>query len=168
MVNKFVSTDLDVADIRTQKEELSFIKRLIPEDLKDSLDYPVTICYTLIDIDKTKYGFGQLFEHDDTVQYFKVMKKFATNTLNQLFEDRQNYHLYRSPVKGNLLRVLKEIYPDLVSDTTPEIYHFALYTANEGNADRKTGTRSPRIYFVLSDGGHVYPLFFDPFHELNP
>ncbi len=60
------------------------------------------------------------------------------------------------------------IYPNLTKGILPEIYHFALYTAENEVADRTKGIRSPRIYFVLADYGRIYPLFFDPYHELNP
>ena len=79
-----------------------------------------------------------------------------------------DYHLYRSAVKGKLFEVLKSVYPNLTKGIVPEIYHFALYTVKNGLADRTSDIRSPRIYFVLGDYGRIYPLFFDPYHELNP
>ena len=35
-------------------------------------------------------------------------------------------------------------------------------------ADRETDTRCSRVYFMLGTYGHIYILFFDPYHELNP
>lgn len=37
----------------------------------------------------------------------------------------------------------------------------------DGNACRETGVRSPRIYFMLGVYGLIYPLLFDPYHELT-
>ena len=169
MANKYFDTDLDLdSDLLTSDVEVSTIKSLTNKELAESLDLPITICYNLADIDNTKYGFGQVFEQKDTMNYFSTMRKFTANSLNKLFEHRHDYHLYRSVVKGNLFKVLTSIYPNLTKGVLPEIYHFALYTAENEVADRTKGIRSPRIYFVLADYGRIYPLFFDPYHELNP
>jgi len=48
------------------------------------------------------------------------------------------------------------------------VYHFGLYECESKQASRATGERSPRVYFMLGTNGFIYPLFFDPFHELNP
>lgn len=164
MASKFFDTDLDYSC----EEELSAIRSLTNEDLAESLNDKITVCYALADIDSTQYGFGQAFDQKDTLMYFSTMKKFSANSLNSLFENRHVYHLYRSSVKGNLLSVLKSVYPELTEGNTPEIYHFALYTQSDTNASRDSGVRSPRIYFVLADYGRIYPIFFDPYHELNP
>lgn len=169
MANRFFDTDLDLdVDLLTSEDEVSTIRGLTNEELAESLDLPITVCYNLADIDSTKYGFGQVFEQRDTLNYFSIMRKFTANSLNKLFEHRHDYHLYRSVIKGNLFEVLKSIYPNLTKGAMPEIYHFALYTTDSGNADRANGVRSPRVYFVLADYGRIYPLFFDPYHELNP
>lgn len=46
-------------------------------------------------------------------------------------------------------------------------YHFSLYDTDRW-ADRSTDTRNSRVYFILGTYGHIYILFFDPYHELNP
>lgn len=51
--------------------------------------------------------------------------------------------------------------------SNPIIYHFALYTSKQ-QADRNKDIRSPRVYFMLGTYGFIYPLFFDPYHEINP
>lgn len=169
MANRFLDTDLVFTDedLASRNEELSVIKSLTNEELAESLLVKITVCYALCDISETQYGFGQSFCDEDTLMYFTTMMKFANNTLGGLLEHRYDYHLYKSEVKGNLFRILKSIYPQLTEGVTPDIYHFSLYTS-KGNADRKTGIRSPRVYFVLADYGRIYPLFFDPYHELNP
>ena len=169
MASKFFDSDLDYSDdLISQDDEIYSIKSLTNEELAASLDVPITVCYMLADISSTEYGFGQVFNQEDTLHYFSTMRKFGSNSLNMLFEHRHDYHLYRSAVKGKLFEVLKSVYPNLTKGIVPEIYHFALYTVENGLADRTSDIRSPRIYFVLGDYGRIYPLFFDPYHELNP
>lgn len=163
MGNRFLQEDLISAS-----DEVESIKRLSNREIADSHKELVSVCYTLADMGKTRYGFDQVFSHNDTKRYFEVMQKFATNTLESLFENRKHYHLFRSDVRGNLKSALLQIYPDFVLDPLPTIYHFALYTSTGDKADRDSDTRSPRIYFVLADCGRIYPIFFDPYHELNP
>lgn len=153
----------------TLDDEVSNIRRLTNDEISDSLNDPISVCYTLADMDKTRFNFCQVFEHRDTQQYFAMMRKFSANSLSKLIDNRRSYHLYRSVVRGELRNALKAIHPGLAKgDVLPEIYHFALYTADNGDASRDTGIRSPRVYFVLAEAGRIYPVFFDPFHELNP
>ena len=42
-----------------------------------------------------------------------------------------------------------------------------LYTDRKQMASRKSGVRSPRIYFMQGSYGVIYPLFFDPYHEIT-
>lgn len=54
----------------------------------------------------------------------------------------------------------------LSPECIPSFYHFALYTNEESS--RKSGIKSPRIYFFIGGNGVIYPLFYDPYHEINP
>ncbi|MBR3938716.1 MAG: hypothetical protein IKJ67_01905 [Bacteroidales bacterium] len=169
MGNKFAITDLSVAEIEKQRKELSSIRKLKQEDLNCSLNYHVTVCYPLIDIDKTEYGFGQKFNTTDTLEYFKIMKKFANNKLSDLFKNKEEYHLNPTPINENIKKALQTIFPDVDPyDFREFMYHFGLYTDEKGNADRNTDVRSPRIHFLLGCDGYIYPLFFDPYHEIQP
>ncbi|MEA3445933.1 MAG: hypothetical protein U9R19_14535, partial [Bacteroidota bacterium] len=49
----------------------------------------------------------------------------------------------------------------------PPIGQFALYTDNEVEANRETGNKSPRIFFMLGHFGVFYILFYDPYHEIR-
>lgn len=42
-----------------------------------------------------------------------------------------------------------------------------LYTDRKQMASRESGVRSPRIYFMQGSYGVIYPLFFDPYHEIT-
>lgn len=171
MGSKFAVTDLSVAEIEKQRDELSSIKELKQKDLNDSFKYRVTVCYPLIDIDKTKYGFGQKFDSIDTLEYFKMMKKFANNKLGDLFKNKEEYHLSPTPINENIKKALQTIFP--FPDVDPYdfrefMFHFGLYTDEKGNANRDADVRSPRIHFLLGSYGYIYPLFFDPYHEIQP
>ena len=54
-----------------------------------------------------------------------------------------------------------------ITDGQPIIFHFGLYTDKKHMASRETGARAPRIYFMQGLYGVIYPLFFDPYHEIT-
>ena len=54
-----------------------------------------------------------------------------------------------------------------ITDGQPIIFHFGLYTDKKHMASRETGVRAPRIYFMQGLYGVIYPLFFDPYHEIT-
>lgn len=143
--------------------------KLSYEDSKLALDVPMVISYELVDLDKTDYHFKQVFTLYDTQRYFEVFKEISCRSINDLLENsKHSLHFYRSAAKGNLKLLLEELCPGCVTnDSEPMIFHFALYTDSE-RADRKLGRRSPRVYFMLGRNGMIFPLFFDPYHEINP
>ena len=139
------------------------------EDSKLALDVPIVISYELIDLDKTDYHFKQEFTSKDTQRYFEVLKDISCKSINDLIEESEHsLHFHRSAAKGNLKIQLEKLSPGCVTfDSEPMIYHFALYT-DVNKASRVNGVRSPRIYFMLGKNGMIFPLFFDPYHEINP
>ena len=156
-------------DIQTPKPVHARISNL---DLCQSKGLPVTVSYANMDYGRTAYGFNQEFSEKDARRYFKLMRKFCSNTLefmeslnDEPDDEGEKLHLYNNPISGNLKKVL-ETYDKEAAQAIPYIYHFALYTC--GNASRKTKVRSPRVYFMVGAYGIIYPLFFDPFHEINP
>lgn len=135
-------------------------------DLSTSQKIPIVVCYDLIDVDTTDYNFSQHFHQRDISTYFKQMKKISASTIEELSSKPYGMHFYRTDVRGKLRDVLKKLHPHAV-ECNPLIFHFGLYTEID-KADRNTDKRSPRIYFMLGCNGMIYPLFFDPYHELNP
>ena len=160
-------------DLRTMNTREKFDRQLSPADIRLSSNLPVIIRYDYIDLDATEYHFKQPFSHDDTIGYFTRMKEFAGKSLDELMNmidkrtKKNKYHFYRNAVvKGKLREAVKRVLPK--ADLTNQIiYHFSLYDT-DGWADRKTGIRNTRVYFMLGTYGHIYILFFDPYHELNP
>lgn len=153
----------DIHPITYLDDKLSF------EDSKLALDVPMVISYELIDLNDTDYHFKQEFTLKDTQRYFEVFKDISCKSINDLLENsKHSLHFHRSAAKGRLRALLEKICPGCVTeDSEPMIYHFALYTDSE-RADRQSGRRSPRIYFMLGRNGMIFPLFFDPYHEINP
>lgn len=144
-------------------------ERLSEEDTRLSMNVPIVISYELADLDKTAYHFRQEFTLKDTRAYFETMKAISCRSINEIIDDSRNeLHFYRSKVTKSLERLLKKLDPKCSPDTEETvIYHFALYTDRE-TASRESGRRSPRIYFMLGRNGMIFPLFFDPYHEINP
>lgn len=156
----------EVDDLKTINAREKFDKELTPEDVMLSADIPIVVRYDYVDLDKTEYHFRQTFIHEDTIGYFEKMKMFAGKSINVLLQEARSHHFHRSELKGNLLKAVKKVLPKSI-DTHQIIYHFGLYESDKW-ADRKTGTRCSRVYFMLGTYGHIYILFFDPYHELNP
>lgn len=161
-------TFLSKIDTSPEGKEIEFLRGLTNRDLAESKQYRINVSYVLLDKDKTEYNFMQEFHLRDTQQYFSIMKEFAGNSLSDLFENKRKYHLYPTELKGNIADKLCKLYPAIDRLTPPDIYHFALYNDKDVVADREDDVRSPRIYFIVGEYGTIYPIFFDPYHELNP
>lgn len=138
------------------------------EDTRLSVDVPIVVSYELADLDKTAYHFRQEFKLQDTQAYFEIMKNISCRSINELIDESDHsLHFYRTRVNKKIENLLKLLDPDCSPDQNATlIYHFALSTDSEG-ASRESGRRSPRIYFMLGRNGMIFPLFFDPYHEIN-
>lgn len=158
---------LEKEDFHTINSREKFDKELTVEDVRLSTDLPIVVRYDYIDLDATGYNFWQEFTHEDTKGYFSRMKYFAGKSINKLLGEDRTLHFHRSELKGNVRKAVERILPKSV-DTNQIVYHFGLYDSNGIWADRSTDTRCSRVYFMLGTYGHVYVLFFDPYHELNP
>lgn len=139
------------------------------EDLRDSQNCLITVQYNEIDLNKSLYNFNQPFQGNEANLYFQRMKEFAGLTVNYIVEHSDyKSHFYRSSIRGNLKRVFDSIDPN-ISRANPLIFHFALDPDSKvTEANRATGVRNPRIYFMIGYNGMIHILFFDPYHELNP
>lgn len=164
---KVTAADLEDEDFYTINASERFDKKLTPGDINLSTDLPILVRYDYIDLGETPYHFHQVFTHEDTKGYFGKMKEFAGKSINTIMSesDKEN-HFHRSKLVGNVRREIKKILPKAL-ETDQIIYHFALHD-NDDWADRNTDTRASRVYFMLGTYGHIYILFFDPYHELNP
>lgn len=161
--------DLEQEDLARLNSPDTFKKGMNIDDAKLSMDLPIVVKYDYVDLGETDYNFMQEFTIRDTQEYFKNMKEISSSTINELIEkskNDKNYHFFRSTFSGNVRREIKKIMPD--ADENLIVYHFGLYECESHNANRETGERSPRVYFLLGNNGFIYIVFFDPYHELNP
>lgn len=144
-------------------------ERLSIEDTRLTKEVPIVISYELADMTDTDYHFRQEFKLEDTRAYFGAMKNISCHSINELIDESEHsFHFYRSMVNQRMKELLLKLDPKAQPDyESTFIYHFALYTDPDG-ASRETGKRSPRIYFMLGRYGMIFPLFFDPYHEINP
>ncbi len=141
--------------------------------LGKSLDNLSTISYRYVDFENTDYHFRQAcFDNEDIIWYFDFMSMLSDNPFNDLMNDKDpSWHL--NPNNYDKDKRFQELVDKALNVTSklpiekqPSFYHFALYT--KANANRKTGVKSPRIYFFIGANAVIYPLFYDPYHEINP
>lgn len=168
---KLTAIDLEDDDIRTYNRADRPPFRLGTADTLLSDAAPAVVKYDYADMGATPYNFAQPFHHRDTCAYFARMKELTSATIcdiRTLAQDDRSRHFHRSPLSGNVRRAMEQLFPGIEIDPCIIIYHFALYSDPDVMACRDTDTRCPRIYFLQGAYGFIYPLFFDPYHELNP
>lgn len=165
---KLDAVDLEQEDFFTINKRDSLRYCLTPEDSNLSHSVHGVIKYDYIDLGTTDYHFKQPFEQSEIQAYFERMNLLSTTTIDKLSSRAAELHLHRSDIKGNLRKAVQKIYPEMLQ-SNPIIYHISLHDNNHSDwGDRIKGTRCPRLYFMLGTNGHIYILFFDPYHELNP
>lgn len=144
------------------------------KELSESLEYPSVVSYRYLELEPvTEYHFSQsCLDNKDIVEYFKFMKLLTSVPFNQLRDNKEkDWHLnptfYQKQLSfRKLVNKSLGLKRDLPIENTPNFFHFALSTSNK--ASRVTGKKSPRIYFFFGNNATIYPLFYDPFHEINP
>ncbi len=165
---KLTSVDLEVEDIAGINRRDPLHYSLTTEDSNLSRSVNCVIKYDYIDLGVTDYSFRQNFEQSEMQMYFERMNLICSSSIDKLSRRAKELHLRRSDIKGNLKKAVAKIYPEMLS-SNPIIYHIALHDEKHTDfGDRAKGTRCPRLYFMLGTNGHIYILFFDPYHELNP
>jgi len=137
-------------------------------DLRESQACPISVQYNEIDLGNTNYGFNQPFHDNEANLYFERMNAFSEMTINDIIDKGvHSWHFYRTAVVGEIKKLFDRIDKN-IAKANPLIFHFALDPNSKTIANRKNGDRNPRIYFMVGYNGMIHPLFFDPFHELNP
>lgn len=165
---KLTAVDLEHEDFFTINRRDPLKYTLTREDACLSHSVHGVIKYDYIDLGKTPYHFRQEFKQNEISKYFERMNLLSTTTIEQLSSRAQELHLRRSDIKGNLKKTVRQIYPEMI-ESNPIIYHISHHDKDDRTVgDRAKGTRCPRLYFMLGTNGHIYILFFDPYHELNP
>ncbi len=163
-----MSIELFDDDIDLWKDEFSTEpwKIISNADVRNSCQLPIRISYEYADTGNSVYGFDQAFTLEDSRNYFSCMKYISGKTIDELLLD-DNFRLRRhSSLHKPLREVLGKLSADIVKGE-PIIFHFGLYTQKTEMASRAKDIRSPRIYFMQGLYGVIYPLFFDPYHEIT-
>ena len=138
------------------------------QDLRESQDCLISVQYNEIDLGQTDYGFNQEFKEGEANQYFERMHAFSGMTINDIIDQGFHaWHFYRTSIKGNIKKVFDSIDPK-IAKANPMVFHFALDPSCKIEANRLNGLRNARVYFMVGYNGMIHPLFFDPYHELNP
>lgn len=158
--------DFDIDEIENVHKRYEW-GNISNDSIAISIKVRPVICYDLIDLDTTAYSFHQsCFDNADIKEYFSSLKYISQHTIDDLIQNSDyKFHFHKSQIRGILKNILRQLHNN--NDIFPEIYHFALYTSST-KANRNNGIKSPRIYFVVGYSGMIYPLFYDPYHEINP
>ncbi len=170
---------MEINDFFCDPEELSDIHKLYKfgdkidnKAIAATKEVPIVICYSYINTTDTNYGFGQIdFDNIDAFHYFTRMRKLSEKSIIKIKDefDAQDWHL--NSTKGrNIINALK-LHFNIKEriDILPDIMHFALYPKNmQKQADKTNHIKNPRIHFLVAHNGIIYPLFYDPYHEINP
>ena len=164
----------DLHDYAENFDELEFDvnNRFSKSDIQDGWKNNPLVSYYSIDLGKTDYHFNQdCFTNEDIKAYFSILNEFSNITIGKLFDLDYKYHLKETRLAGKLLEVYKK-YKNVEHiknlEDVPAIFHFGLYTTKTEKANRDTGIKSPRIYFMIGSYGVIHILFYDPYHEINP
>lgn len=136
------------------------------DDVRNSCLLPIRISYEFVDMGDTEYGFNQNFSEKDTFEYFDCMKYISGRTIDELLMD-DGFRLRRHSALHKPLKSALDKLELGITEGQPIIFHFGLYTDKKQIASRESGVRSPRIYFMQGLYGVIYPLFFDPYHEIT-
>lgn len=159
--------------VDTVDEEYEFGNPIDNKKFATSLNTLSTISYRYIDLNETSYHFRQrCFDNEDIVIYFEFMSMFSDNPFNHLLNTKEpDWHLNPNNYEKDkhfqkLVNTALKIKEKLPIECQPQFYHFALYTKQK--ASRDSGIKSPRIYFFIGANAVIYPLFYDPYHEINP
>lgn len=160
-----IDIDIDEDDLRTIHSPARISDTISYEDIRLSKSLPLLISYDLVDL-TGPYGFQQKMTPADTSSYFRIMKYFSGKSIDDLEEMKRELHLYHSTTFSRVLREqLQRLTPNKKIGY-PLIYLVGLYTDENGNANRSTDTRSPRVFFMMGQYRIIHILFFDPFHEI--
>lgn len=166
MTYKFPEDDDD--DV---KVKYNFSDRKIADVGKHYNKTPL-FAYDFLDLDLTEYHFNQeCLDNNDIRSYFRKLKELSQLSIDNMIDElshKEHFHIYNIPnrrIKNLLLQVLNK--KAMRDEEIPPVGQIGLYTGGEA-ANRETGVKCPRIYFMIGPYAVLYILFYDPYHEINP
>lgn len=163
----------DIEDIRDLHKPYKIGDKIDNSSIKDTKSIPTIINYAHIDLTNSKYGFGQIeFDNNDAVQYLSRMQTLCSKSIFSIKDKESSQEWHLNQTKGLNIKQAIDTHFNIRNKTVnyPEIFHFALYHKENQPplADRTKGIKNPRIHFIVGNHGIIYPLFYDPYHEMNP
>lgn len=165
--------EFDPEELENLHRRFQFGQKISNSSIALTKEVPPVICYSLINIADNNYGFGQSeFDHLDAKCYFERMRTLSTKSIFDIIDDEdydpQDWHLNQTRGK-NIREAIKKHFNLQENFEMPEIFHFALYPKRmQRTPDRSKMIKNPRVHFIVGANGMLYPLFYDPYHELNP
>lgn len=160
---------------RIDENEYLFGDSINPKDYSEAQKSVSFISYKYIDFENTDYHFFQdCFDNNDIRHYFDFMNILSSDSFIALLNNKKrDWHLNPNDYNRDtrfrqLVNKALGIEKPLPPNCQPSFYHFALYTNSTDTASRATKIKSPRIYFFIGNDAVIYPLFYDPYHEINP
>lgn len=135
------------------------------EELGRSLDYPIVVCYKFVPV-QGLHSFADSFGAKDAVRYFEVMKQMAGRSFNEAIDDDSGIpNLHMAHINQKLRAALSR-HNGGVRIGNINVFQFGLYTDKARRAGREGGVKAPRVFCMLGYNGVVYPLLYDPYHEM--
>lgn len=140
-------------------------------DIAKTKSHPAVISYAHINITDKNYGFGQSdFSDKDAFYYLSRVKLLSLKSIISIKDEENSQDWHLNPTRGkNIISALKKHFNITKYIVTPDIFHFALYPKEDQvDSNREKRIKNPRIHFIIGANGIIYPIFYDPYHEINP
>lgn len=133
----------------------------------------ITIRYNYLNLSENcNASFRQdCFDSKDAYHYFEAMKILAELSPKSSEEitlpnsNKKKFSLLQQ-INRNLRNYLKNYHGPIRQD--PSILEIRLYTSASEMANRRKNIKSPRIFCIVGENSEIYPLFYDPYHEIYP
>lgn len=175
-MNNFGGNDFysDIDDLRDLHKAYKIGDKISNRSIADTKSIPSIVNYAHLNMTNNNYGFGQQeFDNNDIKHYFSRMRELSLRSIFAIKEEEHSQEWHLNQTKGkNIEQALRKHFnlsSQNKSINLPEVFHFALYhKKDQMTSDKSKGIKNPRIHFIIGANGIIYPLFYDPYHEINP
>lgn len=131
-----------------------------------SMRMPITVSFRLMSL-VGDYSFSDSFDGRDAGRFFEVLKRLCRMTMDEAVDadggELRNFHF--AEVNRNLRAALRKVSGGKKIGDAP-YFQFGLYTDKSARAGRSSGVKAPRVFCVLGYRGVIYPVLYDPYHEM--
>ncbi len=131
-----------------------------------SMSMPITVSFKFMSL-TGGYSFADSFDGHDAARFFAVLKKLCGMTMDEAVDassgELRNFHF--SEINRSLRAALQKVSGGKRIGDAP-CFQFGLYTDKNERAGRESGVKAPRVFCLLGYRGVIYPLLYDPYHEM--